>query len=361
MNEMERMEGYFKGEKVDAIPFGLIDCEYPIANILGYTTEKYNSDIDVMTEVFKYKRDKLGFYEISMGPGGNLKVIGEALGSKLHYPENGYEFVEEFILDDFSKLDELKKISLREIDFIKDIIKNTKTLQESLPDMYVTTSLAGPITTAISLRPIEKLLKDTKKNKEKVHDLLEFILKVNREWLLLFKENFGSVDVAIADPVSCNDILSKSQFLEFSYPYLERTVEDIKEIMGVKPMLHICGPTNKIWEDLKKLDLGVFSVDNCEDIGETVKALGDKFTIAGNVDPVAKIRNAGKEELFKSVRTCLEKASCSENGYFLLSGCEIPLGTSEESMLNFIEAAKTLGSGAQLGKMPEGLKTKNPV
>ena len=43
--------------------------------------------------------------------------------------------------------------------------------------MNITTRVAGPISTAGSIRPIESVLKDTRKDSENLHKLLEFCIK----------------------------------------------------------------------------------------------------------------------------------------------------------------------------------------
>ena len=43
--------------------------------------------------------------------------------------------------------------------------------------MNITTRAAGPISTAGSIRPIESVLKDTRKDSENLHKLLEFCIK----------------------------------------------------------------------------------------------------------------------------------------------------------------------------------------
>ena len=355
MNEIERVEAYFKGEEVDCIPFGLIDIEYAVAINNGYTTREYNSNIDIMTDVYKYKRDEYGFYEISIGLGCNLKTLGEALGSKLYYPENGYEYISDFVLNDYDNFEKLANTDLRKSPILKKLMSNARLLKKRLPDMYLSTSLAGPMTTAVSVRPIEMLLKDIKKNKEKLHRLLSVLTDLNIEWLRMFKEEFGPCDVAIADPVSCQDILGIKHYREFSFPYQERLVNETIEIMGVKPLLHICGHTNKLLKYIKELDLSIFSVDNNEDIKDTVDFLGDKFTIIGNVDPVSIIKGGNRDKIYEACRITIEKGSESPNGFMLFSGCEIPIGTSHDNLKAFIEAAKSLGKGARLGQKPKGL------
>lgn len=75
------------------------------------------------------------------------------------------------------------------------------------------------------------------------------------------------------------------QFEEFSFPELKRLELGKKEITGSKPSLHICGHTKGILEDLKKLEISSFSLDNCEEISETREVLGDILPLLGMYHP----------------------------------------------------------------------------
>ncbi len=75
--------------------------------------------------------------------------------------------------------------------------------------------------------------------------------------------------------------------------------------------MHICGKTKHIWDNLSRMNISTFSVDNCEDIRELKDVLGDKVCIVGNVDPVSVIRNGSIEDVYNTVKLCIEKAADS--------------------------------------------------
>lgn len=355
MSENERLEKYINGEVVDCIPYGLIDLDYVIGEIAGYKTSEINNDIDVYADVIRIKKEDYGFGGMSLGLGDNLKILGEALGSELYYPEHGYEYVSKFILEIYDDMDKIENVNLRSNKVLREMIAKGHKLKEKFPDPPIETSVAGAITSAASIRPVEKLLKDSRKAPDKLKHLLSIITDYNLEWIRMFKDEFGVAAVAIADPVSSQDIISETQYLEFIHTDFKRLVDGINEIMGEAPMVHICGHTSKFWKYYRELNISAFSVDNCEDIGQTVKALGNHCMVIGNVDPVSIIRNGSKEDIYKACRDSILKGAECPSGFMLYSGCEIPLGTPKENLLTFIDAAKTFGRNAKWGELPEGV------
>ena len=112
----------------------------------------------------------------------------------------------------------------------------------------MTTSVAGPISTAIAVRPVEKVLKDTRKNPEMLHKLLDLTVECSLKWFEAFAHEFGPVPTNFSDPVTCIDVISKAQFDEFSLPYIKKLIDGTEKIMGSRPGAHICGKTSPIWK-----------------------------------------------------------------------------------------------------------------
>jgi uroporphyrinogen-III decarboxylase len=98
------------------------------------------------------------------------------------------------------------------------------------------------------------------------------------------------------------------------------------------------------------MNLSAFSVDNCEDIGELKKVVGDKMCIVGNIDPVSIVRNGSFEDVYKSVKECIQKASDSPNGYIVATGCDIPTGASIENIKAVTKATKKYSSEIKIGE-----------
>lgn len=353
MTPSERMEKYMAGEVVDHIPYSIMRIENPLIEPMGYTTSDYNNNFDVMAEVIQRGMDDYGIHGISAGLG--LRTLGAACGSVLSWPKHGVDHVEEFILEDSLDISDIEMPDPRDNKILTPILDLARKLKDRFPKESLSTGVAGVFTSAAAFRPVEKLLKDTRKNKEEVDKLLEFCLEANLNWIQVFVEEFGPVSVSIAEPVSSNDLLSPKQFEKVSLPYLTRLVDGIIETTGKKPSLHICGHTKGIWPYLSELNIGTFSVDNCEDMEEVKQAFGDKMPIVGNVPPTDALRLGTPEDVVEAVKECIRKAADSPNGYIVSSGCATALGTPIENMDAYVYAIRKYGANARKGEVPEAV------
>lgn len=353
MTAAERMKAYNAGEEVDYNPYTLQAPDPAMADIFGFTTTRFSKDFEVKSEVIRRRKEEFGLDSFNVGLG--LKTIGGALGSKLRAPKHGIDYVENHILKNYEDFDRLQITDPYTNPVLAPILESAKRLKDRFPDISMTTSVAGPLSTAISIRPVELVLKDTKKNPEMLHRLLDLTVECSLKWFEAFCHEFGPVGTNFSDPVTCMDVISKKQFDEYSLPYIKKLIEGTEKIMGTRPGAHICGKTSPIWKDLADAGLFSFSIDNCEDLSEAKETVGGRMRIAGNVPPVDVMKEGTIDDVIASCRECLKKCADSPAGFILNTGCQLPIGTPKENVEAFIYAARKYGRGARIGQMPKGM------
>ena len=231
-----------------------------------------------------------------------------------------------------------------------------KRIKDRYPDLPISTSTNGPLSAAQSIRPVELILKDMRKNKENLHKLIELALDCCIKWVEAFTKEFGSISFSFGDPVASGALISKKMYDEYAFPYQERLVNAVYEITGNKPVCHICGKSKELWEDLGRLNISGYSVDNVEDIGELKEVLGDKMLIIGNIAPVEVMNLGTVDDVIEAVKTCIIKAADSPKGYLLHTGCDVPIKTPLSNLEAYIYAVKKYGRNARIGRLPEGIK-----
>jgi uroporphyrinogen decarboxylase len=353
LDPSERSKRYFAGEEVDHIPYSLMLGNEVLCEIYGYKTSEAMADFNIYAEIIERKKEDFGINQVRIGLG--LRTLGAAMGSTLTYPEHGIDRIQEYVLQDYNDWGKMGKAVPYNNRVLTPMLEKAAKVRERFPDMELSTSIIGPISNAVAIRPIEKVLRDTRKNPERLKELIALAVDNSLRWVEAFTKEFGASKVNIADPVTCTDILSRSQFEEFSFPELKRLVSGVKEITGLKPSLHICGHTKGIWGELKRLEISSFSVDNCEDLAELREALGDTMTIVGNVPPVDIFRFGSIDDVIESVKDCIQKGATSPKGYILDAGCDVPTATPKENLDAFTYAARKYGAGAKIGEMPLGM------
>lgn len=354
MTSVERMSAYLKGEEVDHLPYNLMDVELPLAEILGYTTLQLNNDFEVFAEVVKQKELMFGLKGISVGL--DLRSVGRALGTTLQFPERGIPCIKEHVLKDYKDFDKLIEFDPYKNEFLKSRLELAKRIKDRYPDLPISTSTNGPLSAAQSIRPVELILKDMRKNKENLHRLIELALDCCIKWVEAFTKEFGSISFSFGDPVASSSLISKKMYDEYAFPYQARLVNAVYEITGNKPVCHICGKSKELWEDLGRLNISGYSVDNVEDIGELKEVLGDKMLIIGNIAPVEVMNLGTVDDVIEAVKNCIIKAADSPKGYLLHTGCDVPIKTPLSNLEAYIYAVKKYGRNARIGRLPEGIK-----
>lgn len=349
MTASERIKAYLNGDRVDHLPYDILCIDWIVAAEMGYSLKDL-SNIDIMAKVVNKRFDLYGID--GFGEAMVLRNVGEAVGSKVIYPDNEIDYIEKFAMDTNLDMNLIEKVDSLNNPITKKKLERARILKDRLNDHPIGTEVSGPLTVAAAIRPINKLLRDLKKNPEEVKKLLEFTVQTNLDWVRAFTNEFGPTAVMIADPVGCDDILSPGQIAEFSYPYLDRLASSIYEITGIKAGLHVCGHTKKQWESYKKLDIALYSLDDCEDLADIKDVIEDDLILEGNVDPVEIMRYGSIDDVIGAVKECILKAADSKKGYVVATGCDIPLGTPIENVDAFIYAVRKYSKDAMIGQIP---------
>lgn len=354
MNNMERMKAYAMGQEVDRIPFSLAGSD-AFVNLYGYTLGEYRRSLDVQFDVAEKARQDFCGGGMMASTNLSLRGVGEALGSKVVYPENSYDYIDDYVLKDYSMLDSLV-FDPENNPSLQARISNANEIKERMGGRcMVMTGVAGPMTTAISIRKPEDFLRDLGRDKANAHKLLDFGVQCSLKWVEYNCKVFGKIPVALTDPATSGNLISKKQFDEFSKPHFMDLLSGIKELTGTIPGIHICGKTKHFWHELPDMGFPYFSVDNCEDLAELKAAIGDRMRISGNVPPAEVLLLGSIDDVIESVIQCLVKGSDSPCGFSLAVGCAVPLGTPRENLEAYIYAARRYGRGAQKGKLCRGL------
>lgn len=351
MTPRERMKNYVQGKEVDCLPFKMMAPDGALANVWGYTKRMVNESFDVRCEIIRRKRAEFGIEGIHIGTG--LHGIGQAVGSVACYPENATEYIVDYFVKDYSVLEHLDEIDVYKNLFLSKELLNMERLKKVFPDMGVSTDVAGPLTTAIAMRPIEYLLRDMRKQPDKVHKLIQYGVDCSLKWVEAFYNETGSQGVSISDPVTTTDIIGRKDFLEFSKPYIGQLMDGIEKITGAKPSVHICGHSKKIWKDLVELGMDSYSLDNCESLAEAKEMIGDKVFLSGNVSPVEVMRNGTIDDVIMATKKCIAEGSDNPMGFMVMTGCQVPIGTPRVNMDAFEYAVRKYGKNAKIGRKIE--------
>lgn len=340
MTSLERMTAFAKGEPIDRIPatlsFGETAC-----SLHGVSVVDYSFDADVMAKT------EAKTYEMFKSDGTNLSItlrgIAEAMGSELEYKPNAISMVINPAVKKLEDIDRLKVVDPNKDGRLPIVLEALVRLKSKVgKEVGVSAGMAGPVSVAVNVCGAENFLKWTRKAPDKIKQMLDKINESNKKYIdeLAKREIFST---SISDPVTSTDLLSRSQFLEFSLPYYKDLVGHIINTLGKKPATHICGHSKGIWKDIVEAGVASFSIDNVEDLAEAKEIMGNDIMIVGNVPPVEVLQMGDRESIRNSVRECILKAYDSPKGYMVSSGCQVPLGMPKENVAYYYQACREFG------------------
>ncbi|ABS32949.1 uroporphyrinogen decarboxylase family protein [Clostridium botulinum] len=340
MTPNERLAAFMTGKPMDRILAMPVVCSMS-GLALGMThKEKRSSALnEAKAQIACYERFGNDLTVIEYG----LHGVGMALGTQMSDPEDSVPAIMKYTLDDLNNVHELdmSKLELKKDKAFQLHIEACDVLIDKVGKEVPTGVLiSGPFTAAASIYKTEDLLRATRKNPEKLHQLVKFCT----EGLKMICREFiktGSL-ILLCDPIASGTILNPKKYLEFVLPYTIDLMKDIHDAKGTV-CYHICGDTTAIVGDMVKSGCDMISVDNRVDLEYTKQVVGDKVPILGNVDPVGTLILGSTNDVDLAVKTCIQKTYDSPCGYILASGCDLSGGVPLENIDQFMASARKYG------------------
>lgn len=124
--------------------------------------------------------------------------------------------------------------------------------------------------------------------------------------------------------------------------YINELVQFINS-KGKGVTMHICGKTEKIWDDVVDMGISGLSVDNVVNLRKCKEKVGNKVKIYGHVDPSAIMYAGTPAEVRRAVIECVQQAWDSPKGYVIMSGCSLPVETPFENIKSMLDTAREIG------------------
>jgi MtaA/CmuA family methyltransferase len=198
--------------------------------------------------------------------------------------------------------------------------------------------IEGPCAEAADLRGINALMLDFFDEPAFVRDLFDFVLEMEVRFAGAQIE--AGVDIiGIGDAAA--SLVGPQIYQEFIFPYQKKMVDAVHN-MGGRVRLHICGNTNSILAGFGRLGCEIVDLDWMVPLAQARSIMGQEQVLAGNIDPVAVLRNGTPKDVEASLMKCHQDAAPK---YIVAAGCEVPRGTPEDNMVALRNFARSPKSG----------------
>lgn len=270
----------------------------------------------------------------------DTSLLAEGMGTRLYYAEDDAPRVDEPAVGSPEEVERIRPADPKEDGRLPVYLKAIEVAREEVgEEVLVSCCYAMPFTTAAALMGTEKFIKCLYRAPDLAHRLLALSL----ETALRFTDavlGVGGVPVAV-DPVASCSVIGPRQFREFAAPYITPIIERIHQ-SGLPGILHICGKSNLIWDEMANTGAEVLSLDKV-DLEETKWAVGERVCLFGNVAPAETLLYGTPQLVEEETRQCIRKGGDNPKGFIVGSGCEVPLMTPPENVFAMIEAVRKYG------------------
>lgn len=340
MTPKERVGAFLGGQPIDRVVCAPLILNHA-ARVLGVKVSEHNRDGEMMGKAHlaayrRYHQDMITIFT-------DTAVLAEAMGTELYYPEDDAARVEKPVVQSAADVDKVQMADVHTDGRLPVHLEAIRHCCEAVgAEVFVSCCYGAPFTTAACLRGTDMLARDLRRDPGLAHELLGKSLEVALRFTDAVVEA-GGVPVVV-DPVATGSILSPAMFEEFAAPYIAPMMQRIKE-KGLPAMLHICGKTHRLFEQMADTGADVLSLD-VVDLAEARERVGDRVTLMGNVRPAETLLRGTPEQVEAEARECLEKAKDNPKGFILASGCEVPLGSPFENIDALMAAARKYGQFA---------------
>jgi uroporphyrinogen decarboxylase len=308
------------------------------ARLMNTTLLDLSRDAEQMAKALRMALDIAPFDILFIGSGYPATFYG-ALGGKVRFEGIGAPKLEEPVLKDIKGARDLPLDRMQQDPILRTIRSAALILKRSLGGRAFRLVVAnGPFTFAGQLLGVSQLMLSLLDSPEEVKELVEVSIRA----LCLFLEPLieeRMVDgVALADPTSSGDLISRANFEEFSLPAITRMANWIREREAYL-FHHICGNTADRLDLLAKSGIHCFSLDHKVDLALAASTLEGKTCLAGNVDPVEIMLRGTEQEVEERAKQCLE-IGAPKGGYILMTGCDLPPDAPLSNVKALLRAAR---------------------
>ncbi len=345
MNGYERVVAMLEGRAVDRLPLMPITMMFA-ADQAGVKYGDYAADHRVMVDAQILTAEKFDFDYVSTisDPGREAADCG----ATIQYFDDQPPAVDETkaLLADKMTLARLKVPDPTGGGRMLDRIQGVELFKQRVGGQKLVEGwVEGPCAESADLRGINTLMTDFFDDPAFIRDLFDFTLEMGTQFAKAQIEA-GADLIGLGDAAA--SLVGPKIYEEFVLPYERNLVKAIQG-MGGRVRLHICGNIGRILSPIGTLGCEMVDVDWMVTMAEARQAMGPEQVLAGNLDPVAALRDGTPESVAAAVAECHGE---SGERFIVGAGCEVPRDTPEQNVVALRDYARGATGGLPTRAIP---------
>ena len=339
MTGYERIQAALSGKQPDKTPIMLHNFMMA-AKEAGYTMVQYRENPKIIAECFIRAVEKYQYDGILVDI--DTVTLAGACGVEIDFPENEPARSHTGCLSSLADIDQLKPVDIQRykyaniwceaVSLLKDYFKN---------EIYVRGNCdQAPFSLATMIRGVEHMMMDlVLESEERVFTLLDYCCEATIQFIRMMKEA-GADMISNGDSPAGPSMLSPDMYKKFALPY-EKKVCDYAHQVNLPYMLHICGNTDIILDQMVTINADSLELDYKTNIHKAEELMRGKIVFSGNIDPSGIIA-LGTPKLVREKTIELLEVFKGNPRLILNAGCAIPSITPPENLFTMISTAREL-------------------
>jgi MtaA/CmuA family methyltransferase len=268
----------------------------------------------------------------------DMGVEAEALGCGINYYQDAsdilYPTVSEKVADKVDEWDLQLPDDPLEKGRIPIVLEAIGELKRTAgEEVAVGAWVLGPYTLAGQLFELDDLFKKSFKKPDAVHKALDVLEDFLVDLAALYRQA-GADYMTVREMGGGGDILSPRMFGSLIQPHLRK----VFGALDSPKILHICGDTNLIIEQMADCGADAVSVDQKNNLRETRRKVGDDLILFGNLDPYNVLVAGTPQDIESAVKDIIDSGVNA-----VWPGCDIWPDVPKENMKAFVEASHRYG------------------
>ena len=337
MNGHQRIAAALRGEWPDRRPVMLHNFMMA-AREAGLTMKQYRESPEAIALAFIEAVEKYGYDGILVDV--DTSTLAGAVGVPVDFPEDLPARLAGRRLERLEAVRDLPPPDVSKYHGVQVWLEGVRLLLHHFGnEVYLRGNCdQAPFSLACAMRSMEDWFLDISDpaNEELAHALLDYCLEATTQFLALMAAT-GAHMVSNGDSPAGPDLVSPDIYRRFALPWETRAVE-FAHGLGKPYLLHICGKTDRILEEMVSTGADGLELDYKTNVRLARDAMKDRTVFVGNIDPSGVLALATPAEVERKTRELLEVFSGTPR-FILNAGCAIPAETPPENLKAMIRIA----------------------
>jgi MtaA/CmuA family methyltransferase len=341
MNGRERIARALRGEWPDTVPIMLHNFMMA-ARESGVTMRRFRSDPEALAGSFIQAVERYEYDGIVIDV--DTVTLARAIGVPVDSPEDEPARTRGGLLAGLEQVSDLTPVDLLNSSGVQVWLEGVRLLKRHFGDEVFIRGNCDqcPFTLASLVRGMDGWLMDLlDPEKEKfVSALLEYCASVTLQFIRLMAET-GADMTSNGDSVAGPELVSPSIFKRFALPH-DRRMAEASHALGLPYILHICGNTSAILEEMIATGADGLDIDYKTDPSLAHDRTKDRTVFVGNIDP-SGVLALGTPRLVEEKTLELLRIFADTPRFILNAGCAIPSMTPRANLEAMIRTARNFG------------------